>query len=202
MLKIGLTGGIGSGKSTVAKIFNTLGIPTFDADAAAKNIMENDAKVKAQLINAFGKEIFAQNLLNKKYLAEIVFKDAAKLKLLNNITHPATIEAAKNWIDEQSTPYVIKEAALLFEAKSAGDLDFIIGVQSPLQLRIQRAMRRSNISEEAVMQRIEKQMDNDEKMELCDFVILNDEQQALLPQVLTLNGKFIDNAIKKVKHYI
>ncbi|HEU0228582.1 MAG TPA: dephospho-CoA kinase [Arachidicoccus soli] len=197
MLKIGLTGGIGSGKSTVAKIFNTLGIPTFDADAAAKNIMENDAKVKAQLINAFGKEIFAQNLLNKKYLAEIVFKDAAKLKLLNNITHPATIEAAKNWIDEQSTPYVIKEAALLFEAKSAGDLDFIIGVQSPLQLRIQRAMRRSNISEEAVMQRIEKQMDNDEKMELCDFVILNDEQQALLPQVLTLNGKFIDNAIKK-----
>ncbi len=197
MLKIGLTGGIGSGKSTVAKIFNTLGIPTFDADAAAKNIMENDAKVKAQLINAFGKEIFAQNLLNKKYLAEIVFKDAAKLKLLNNITHPATIEAAKNWIDEQSTPYVIKEAALLFEAKSAGDLDFIIGVQSPLQLRIQRAMRRSNISEEAVMQRIEKQMDNDEKMQLCDFVILNDEQQALLPQVLTLNGKFIDNAIKK-----
>ncbi|AYD46634.1 dephospho-CoA kinase [Arachidicoccus soli] len=197
MLKIGLTGGIGSGKSTVAKIFNTLGIPTFDADAAAKNIMENDAKVKAQLINAFGKEIFAQNLLNKKYLAEIVFKDAAKLKLLNNITHPATIEAAKNWIDEQSTPYVIKEAALLFEAKSAGDLDFIIGVQSPIQLRIQRAMRRSNISEEAVMQRIEKQMDNDEKMQLCDFVILNDEQQALLPQVLTLNGKFVDNAIKK-----
>lgn len=197
MLKIGLTGGIGSGKSTVAKIFNTLGIPIFDADTAAKNIMQNNAKVKAQLINAFGREIFAQDSLNKKYLAEIVFKDNSKLKLLNSITHPATIEAARNWIDKQSAPYIIKEAALLFEAKSASDLDFIIGVESPLKLRIQRAMQRSNISKEAVMQRIEKQMDNDKKMQLCDFVIVNDEQQALLPQVLALNAKFIDNAIKK-----
>lgn len=191
MLKIGLTGGIGSGKSTIAKIFNTLGIPIFDADAVAKSIMQNNASVKTQLINAFGPEIFEQTTLNRKYLAAIVFKDASKLKQLNNITHPATIQAAEDWIALQSAPYIIKEAALLFEAKSASNLDFIIGVQAPIELRVRRAMKRSNLSEKAVMQRIEKQMDNDKKMQLCDFIIVNDEQQAILPQVLSLHLKFI-----------
>ncbi|MGF7232249.1 dephospho-CoA kinase [Arachidicoccus sp.] len=191
MLKIGLTGGIGSGKSTIAKIFNTLGIPIFDADAVAKSIMQNNASVKTQLINAFGPEIFEQTTLNRKYLAAIVFKDASKLKQLNNITHPATIQAAEDWIALQSAPYIIKEAALLFEAKSASNLDFIIGVQAPIELRVRRAMKRSNLSEKAVMQRIKKQMDNDKKMQLCDFIIVNDEQQAILPQVLSLHLKFI-----------
>lgn len=191
MLKIGLTGGIGSGKSTIAKIFNTLGIPIFDADAVAKSIMQNNASVKTQLINAFGPEIFEQTTLNRKYLAAIVFKDASKLKQLNSITHPATIQAAEDWIALQSAPYIIKEAALLFEAKSASNLDFIIGVQAPIELRVRRAMKRSNLSEKAVMQRIKKQMDNDKKMQLCDFIIVNDEQQAILPQVLSLHLKFI-----------
>ena len=191
MLKIGLTGGLGSGKSTVAHIFEVLGIPVYYADAASKRLMNDDEKVKAAVQNAFGKEVYPGGKLDRKYLSEIVFKDEKKLELLNSIVHPATLLDAAEWLKKQTAHYAIKEAALIFESGSNKALDFVIGIESPLPLRLQRAMKRDNISREQAMARIEKQMNEEKKISLCDFVIINDEQQMVIPQVLELHRKFL-----------
>lgn len=191
MLKVGLTGGIGSGKSTVAKIFETLGIPVYYADEAARQIMNSDRQLKAALINYFGEETYLDGKLNRPYLSSIVFHDRQKLDLLNSLTHPATIRDANIWIQKQSSPYIVKEAALLFESGADKYLDFIIGVSAPAELRIQRVMNRDHISREEVSQRISRQMDEAEKMKLCQAVVVNDEQQLLVPQVLGLHEKFV-----------
>jgi len=191
MLKIGLTGGLGSGKSTVAHIFEVLGIPVYYADAASKRLMNDNEKVKADVQNAFGKNVYTDGKLNRKYLSEIVFNDKEKLELLNSIVHPATLRDAEEWLNKQTTPYAIKEAALIFESGSQQFLDFVIGVKAPLPLRLQRAMKRDNISNEEAMARIEKQINEEKKMSLCDFVIVNDEQQMVIPQVMELHQKFL-----------
>ncbi len=191
MLKIGLTGGLGSGKSTVAHIFEVLGIPVYYADAASKRLMNDDEKVKAAVQNAFGKEVYPEGKLDRKYLAEIVFKDEKKLELLNSIVHPATLRDADEWISKQTAPYAIKEAALIFESGSHQSLDYVIGVKAPLHLRLQRAMKRDNISHEEAMARINKQINEEIKMRLCDFIIINDEQQMVIPQVLALHQKLL-----------
>jgi dephospho-CoA kinase len=131
MLKIGLTGGIGSGKSVVAEIFSVLGIPVFDADREAKKIMNEDAGLRKALITEFGEEAYTTAGLNRSFIAAIVFKDESKLAKLNAIVHPVTIAAANNWMNIQTSPYIIKEAALMFEAGSALHLDHIIGVSAP-----------------------------------------------------------------------
>ena len=191
MLKIGLTGGLGSGKSTVAHIFEVLGIPVYYADAASKRLMNDDEKVKADVQKAFGKEVYPNGKLDRKYLSEIVFNDKKKLEILNLIVHPATLRDAEDWLNKQTTPYAIKEAALIFESGSDKFLDIVIGVKSPLPLRLQRAMKRDNINSEEAMARIEKQMDEETKLSRCDFVIVNDEQQMIIPQVLELHHKFL-----------
>jgi dephospho-CoA kinase len=191
MLKIGLTGGLGSGKSTVAHIFEVLGIPVYYADAASKRLMNDDEKVKEAVQNAFGKEAYPGGKLDRKYLAEIVFKDEKKLELLNSIVHPATLRDADEWISKQTAPYAIKEAALIFESGSHQNLDYVIGVKAPVQLRLQRAMKRDNISHEEAMARINKQINEEIKMRLCDFIIINDEQQMVIPQVLALHQKLL-----------
>jgi len=189
--KIGLTGGLGSGKSTVAYIFEVLGVPVYYADVASKRLMNVDKKVKEAVQTAFGKEVYPQGKLDRKYLAEIVFNDENKLSLLNSIVHPATLQDAADWMDKQTTPYAIKEAALVFESGSNKNLDYVIGISSPLPLRIQRAIERDNLTESAIVARINRQMNEDEKMKLCDFIITNDEQQMLIPQVLALHQKFL-----------
>ena len=194
MLKIGLTGGIGSGKSTVAAIFRTLGIPVFDADIEAKRIMVEDKELIQSIKNAFGEEAYIGNTLNRKYIANIVFNDSYQLEILNNLTHPATIKAADEWMDKQNAPYCIKEAALLFEAGTAGNLDYIIGVQAPDAMRIHRVIQRDNLSREEVMARMSKQIDQTIKMKLCDFVINNDGQQLLIPQVLEIHNRLINES--------
>jgi dephospho-CoA kinase len=191
MLRIGLTGGLGSGKSTVAHIFEVLGIPVYYADAASKRLMNDDEKVKAAVQNAFGKKVYPEGKLDRKYLAEIVFKDEKKLELLNSIVHPATLRDADEWISKQTAPYAIKEAALIFESGSHQNLDYVIGVKAPLHLRLQRAMKRDNISHEEAMARINKQINEEIKMRLCDFIIINDEQQMVIPQVLALHQKLL-----------
>lgn len=190
MLKIGITGGIGSGKSTVARIFHTLGIPVFDADSVAKAIVGNDPKVRKALVRHFGEAVFENGQLNKQYLSAIVFNSAEQLKILDGIIHPATIKASKIWMREQHSAYAIKEAALLFEANTVNDLDAVIGVYAPVEMRIGRVIRRNHLSREEVLNRIGKQMDEDEKMNLCDYVIYNDEKQAVIPQVLELHKQF------------
>lgn len=194
MLKIGLTGGIGSGKSIVSKIFETLGIPVFDADTAAKMVMEEDETLKQQLKAAFGEAVYENNKLNRKYLAGIVFTDKDELNKLNALVHPAAIEMGLQWAAKQQSPYIVKEAALMFEAGSAFNLDYVIGVSAPRHLRILRTMQRDHISREEVMARMNKQIDEEIKMKLCDFVVLNDEQELLLPQVLSLHKKFLEMA--------
>lgn len=191
MLRIGLTGGIGSGKSTVARIFEVLGIPVYDADSASKRLMNEDEHLKKNIRKFFGDASYVGGELNRKYLAEEVFNNHEKLSLLNSFVHPATIKNAKQWMEKQHAPYVIKEAALIFESGADKDLDFVIGVRSPLSLRLQRIMDRDNVSEEQVKARMNNQMDEEEKLRLCKYVIVNDEQQLLIPQVLELHEKFL-----------
>jgi dephospho-CoA kinase len=190
-LKIGLTGGIGSGKSTVAKIFSTIGIPVFYADIAARNVMHEDAALKQNIKETFGDTAYENNMLNRKYIADIVFNDPFKLEQLNAMVHPATTAAAQRWMLQQTTPYVIKEAALFFEAGSTEGLDYIIGVYAPQHLRMQRVMQRDNVTREEVLSRMSKQINEEMKMRLCDFVIVNDEQTMVIPQVLKLHEKFL-----------
>ncbi len=184
---IGLTGGIGSGKSVVAKIFTTLGIPVFNADEAAKHIMQTSPEMKAKLIEQFGSSIYDASGLQKEKLAAIVFNDPYQLQLLNVIVHPVTIQAAKDWAAKQTSPYVIKEAALIFESAAADGLFKVIGVTAPLSLRIQRVMQRDGVSKEQVEVRMQHQISDTIKMRLCDYVIENNNQQMLIPQVLELD---------------
>ena len=191
MLKIGLTGGIGTGKSTVASIFKVLGAPVFEADVVAKQVMENDLNLRQQLIQQFGEASFQNGQLNRAYLASIVFKDSYQLALLNAMVHPITLQAAEDWMKLQTAPYAIKEAALIFEAGAGAGLDLIIGVTAPTAMRIQRVMQRDGISSEAVLERMDKQIDESIKMRLCDFVIQNDNLHLLTTQVLDLHKRFI-----------
>ncbi|MBL0201187.1 MAG: dephospho-CoA kinase [Chitinophagaceae bacterium] len=187
MLKIGITGGIGSGKSTVANLFEVLGIPVYNADLAAKRLMNEDVALKEKIKQQFGDDVYKNEKLDNKYLAQIVFSSEEKLHLLNSMVHPATINDANAWMLQQSTPYTLKEAALLFESGAAELLDYVIGVTAPAPLRLQRVMQRDNSSREDVMARMNKQMDEEIKMKLCNFIITNDEQQLLIPQVLALH---------------
>ncbi len=191
MLKIGLTGGIGSGKTTVSQIFKILGVPVFDADTAAKEAMEHNPVLKEKLINTFGAAVFVEHKLNRKYLADIVFNDAHQLDVLNALVHPITIAAAADWFATQNSPYVIKEAALIFEAGAGVGLDYIIGVFAPTALRIKRVMDRDHLSREDVLSRMNRQIDDQIKMKLCDFVIQNNNQALLTKQVLELHEKFL-----------
>lgn len=189
MIKVGLTGGIGSGKSTVARIFEVLGIPVYYADDAAKQIMNTDKDLKALLIKNFGEQTYQNDQLDRAYLASIVFADGEKLKLLNSLTHPATIRDANRWMSEQTTAYVIKEAALLFESDAYKYLDKVIGVFAPQELRIKRVMDRDKVTRDEVISRMNRQMNEEEKMKRCDFIITNDEQQLVMPQVLQLHQR-------------
>jgi dephospho-CoA kinase len=191
MLKVGLTGGIGSGKSMVARIFAALGIPIYYADEAAKRIQQEDPEVRQLIIGLLGEAAYQDGVLNRTYVSSIVFSDKSKLEQLNAIVHPATLRDAEQWLTTQTTPYAIKEAALIFESGSQRDLDFVIGVTAPIALRIQRTMARDGVAEEQVRHRMEKQISDKIKMRLCDAVIVNDEKQMLLPQVLELHQKLI-----------
>lgn len=191
ILKIGLTGGLGSGKSTIAKIFEVLGIPVYYADAEAKRIMNSDPVLKADIIKHFGENSYENNQLNRAYLSSIVFNNKDKLTLLNSLVHPVTIRDSKEWINRQTTPYAIKEAALVFESGSQEYLDYVIGVSAPAHLRVHRAMQRDKLTRGEVHQRMSKQIEEVIKMHLCDFVIYNDEIKPVIPQVLELHKKLL-----------
>jgi len=191
MRMIGLTGGIGSGKTTVAKIFATLGIPVFNADETARQLMQNSPELKKQLVQQFGAEVFQEGQLNKSYLSNLVFKDSYQLNLLNAIVHPASIQAAWDWAAQQNAPYVIKEAALIFESNAAEGLDRVIGVTAPTSLRLHRVMQRDKCSKADVEMRMRNQVSDVIKMKLCDWVIINNDQELLIPQVLKIHEALI-----------
>ena len=152
--------------------------------------MNNDEGLRQQIIKTFGAETYEGGVLNRQYLAGIVFNNPSKLEQLNAIVHPATIAAAERWMTQQTAPYAVKEAALLFESGSAAGLDYIVGVFAPEALRIKRVMDRDGVGRQEVLARINRQIDDEIKRRLCDFVVINDEQQLLIPQVAALHERF------------
>jgi dephospho-CoA kinase len=195
MLKVGITGGIGSGKSTVCAFFEVLGIPVFYADEAARTMMDSDAHLRAGIADLFGPGIYVSGRLDRTALSQAVFGFPERLAALNALVHPATIAAAERWMQAQRSPYVIKEAAIFFESGSNVGMDIMIGVRAPRELRMQRAMNRG-LSREDVSARMSRQMDEEEKMRRCDYVIANDDVQAVIPQVLHLDDLLRKEAIR------
>lgn len=194
MLKVGITGGIGSGKTVVCKIFETLGIPVFYADEAAKHLMNNDEDLKQKIKSIFGDIIYINDVLQRQTLATIIFNDKEKLAQLNALVHPATIAYAEDWFALQQGKYAIKEAAIFFESGTNAGVDVMIGIDAPEALRIERTLARGGITIREIKKRIAEQMDNDTKMKLCDFVIVNDGTTAVLPQVIAIHHQLLSKA--------
>lgn len=197
MFKIGITGGIGSGKSTVCQIFTTLGIPVYQADDAAKRLMQEDEGLKSQITALLGAESYVEGVLNRSYISQKVFQQPALLEKLNRLVHPVTIADGLKWMESQNSPYAIKEAALIFESGTQSELDFVIGVYAPKALRIQRVMNRNGMTREQVLVRMKQQLDENMKMKLCDAVIINDQQEPLIPQVMQLHQQLLELAKQK-----
>lgn len=188
MLKVGITGGIGSGKSTVSAVFVTLGIPFYNADARAKWLTEHHPDIVREIIALFGNQAYAFGSYNRKYIASLVFNDTDKLLQLNQIIHPRVEADYKQFCEEhKDTLYTLKEAAILFESGSYKLLDKTIMVLADKELRIRRVCKRDNISREDVLKRMEKQMPDEEKVKLADFVIKNNLQDMIIPQVIELH---------------
>ncbi|MGJ1408770.1 dephospho-CoA kinase [Sphingobacterium thalpophilum] len=190
-LKIGITGGIGSGKTFICRLFQMLGVPVYNADEEAKKLMNTDSRIREKLVAQFGQAVYKDGQLDRAFLARVVFSDAQKLQILNSIVHPIVIQEAKDWAARQKTRYSLKEAALLFESGSYKELDYTILVTAPLDLRVQRVMHRDGMTEQQVRERISKQLSDEEKLQLTDFVIVNNGITPLLPQVWTLHQKFL-----------
>lgn len=192
-LQVGITGGIGSGKSVVARIFSLLGVPIYDADTAAKKLMSTEEGLIAEIKKAFGKEAYHENgILNRAYLSQHVFNNSEKTNLLNSLVHPKVGIHYQKWAQQHAEHlYVIKEAALIFESGSYEQLDKVITVFAPKQLRIVRTLKRdTHRTEEQVAAIMNKQWDDAIKMERADYVIYNDDSQLVIPQVLSLDKVF------------
>ena len=193
MLKIGITGNIGSGKTTVSKIFEVLNIPVFYADDAAKKVMTADPLLIEAIKTAFGKEAyFDDGTLSRKHIASIVFNDAAQLTKLNSLVHPAVFRAFDAWVAQtKNAPYVVKEAALLFESSSYKMCDHTIIVTAPLELRIKRVIQRDGLSRTEVESREARQFTEEKKIKLADHIIRNDDTKLVIPQVIKLHEQFL-----------
>lgn len=189
-IKVGIAGGIGSGKTIVCDIFKVLGVPIYNADLEAKLIMNKSDQVRQAIIATFGDQTYQNGILNREFLAAQVFNDADQLAKLNAIVHPAVIQAAEDWADAQTAPYSLKEASILFESGSYKKLDYTILVTAPVEIRIARVMARDQVTREQVLARMNNQLPDEEKAKLADFVIINDGIEALIPQVMALHHRF------------
>ncbi len=170
---VGITGGIGSGKTTVANFFKELGVPVYIADEEAKRLMASNAELRQKITGLFGEESYHDGKLNRKYLAGLVFNNPKKLEALNNLVHPAVAEDFRKWVSAQQAPYVIKESALLFETGDYKNCDVTILVKAPLEERVRRVMHRDAASKESVMDRISHQWPDEKKQVLSDYTIEN-----------------------------
>jgi dephospho-CoA kinase len=187
-IKIGLTGGIGSGKSVVSHLLKTMGIPVYIADDESKRITSTDTLIKQQLINLLGEEVYINGVLNKNLLAAYIFSDAAHAKIVNEIIHPRVKEDFVKWVTKNiNYPVVAIESAILIEAGFTDEVDIVAMVYAPMDLRLHRlTLRDSSSSKEQIIKRIQSQMDDEKKRTLADFVIVNDEQIPVIPQIVEL----------------
>lgn len=194
MLKIGITGGIGSGKSTVSKIFELLGVPVYYSDEIARGLMDEDRVVKNKIIALADKNIILENgSLDRKAIAAVVFNDKKKLQQLNEIIHPAVANHFEKWFSfyKNKTGYILKETAILFESGANKQMDKVIVVTAPKQLRVKRVTARDKSKEEQIEQRIKNQMSEEELIKLADFVIVNDETKSVIEQILAIHSQII-----------
>jgi dephospho-CoA kinase len=187
-LRIGITGGIGSGKTTVCHIFESLGIPVYYADYWAKWLLENDPELQKKIVELFGEKAYINGMYNKSLIAEQVFSNSTKLAQLNAIAHPAVELHSREWHAKQkNVPYTLKEAALIIETGGQHFLDALILVTAPEEIRINRVMQRDGSSKDAVLHRMSNQMPEADKLKYADFIIKNDGQELLIPQVLKIH---------------
>ena len=191
MKKIGLTGGIGCGKTTISKIFQIIGTPIYNSDKAAKKILNQNILVKQKIINHFGTKILTKKKLDNKKIANIIFKKKEKLKIINSIIHPLVKEDFTNWCEKQKGIYIIKESALIFNSNTYKELDHVIFVKSPLELRIKRIQSRDKKNEQEIFSIIKNQSSDDFLEKKCDYTITNDENSFLIEQVFKLHELFI-----------
>ncbi|MBF8964480.1 dephospho-CoA kinase [Pontibacter sp. FD36] len=195
MLRIGVTGGIGVGKTIVCRLFQVLGIPVYDADTRAKWVMQHDPALKQELQEAFGQETYtSEGQLNRAYLASVVFNNQERLEKLNAMVHPHVGTDFERWAASNAkAPYLIKEAALMFESESWRQMDEIIVVTSPLEVRLKRLLKRDAHRTEADIKAIiSKQLSEEEKIARAQHIVYNDDQQLIIPQVLSLHQQFLD----------
>jgi len=196
MFIVGLTGGIGSGKTLISNIFEIFGVPVFYADPEARLLMDQDQVIRESLIDRFGKDIYGTGNLDRKKLASIVFHDKNSLKYLNSIVHPAVRKKFDNWVKEKSDHgYLIEEAAILLESGGSDRFDMVITVSSPVDLRISRVMRRDNVTKDDVIRRMKNQFSEEERNQLADAVIINDGTELVIPQVLRLHQRFMNSGM-------
>lgn len=194
MKTCGITGGIGAGKTIITRIFQVLGAPVYDADSRARRLMNNDPEITQEVSRLFGEESYKEGLLDRAFIAAIVFKEASMLEQLNRIVHPRVARDFELWSREQRSPYLLKEAALIFETNGQQGMDMVIVVTAPEELRIERVMKRDlQRSKEEVLGIINKQMSESEKVSLADRVILNDDAHLVIPQVLAIHNELIQS---------
>lgn len=194
MLKIGITGGIGSGKTTICNIFKNLGVSIFNSDEHGRDLLNSDKQVKKQIVKLFGKDMYmSDGKIDRPRLAAVIFSDPNAMEKVTEIIHPKVQERFKKWcIKHEREPYILKEAAILFESGHYHDLDKIINVFAPKEDRIQRVMERDGVIEEEVKKRMRFQYSDEERNKLADFIIMNEDRNELLPQIMELHEIFLN----------
>lgn len=188
---VGLTGGIGTGKSTVAGMFKDLGVPIYDSDSEAKRLMTESSQLKKAIISLLGEKAYEGEALNRSFIASKVFENPTMLRELNEIVHPAVKEDFKEWAKIQQSPYVIQETALIFEKASQDQYDYVILITAPINLRLDRVMRRDGVSEKEVLDRIKNQMEDHEKLSLAQFHIDNIDLKTTKKEVVNLHKRLV-----------
>ena len=189
MHKIGVTGGIGSGKSTVCKIFEVFGIPVYYADERARNLILSDPRIRKGYIELFGEEVYENGRLNRKLVADRIFSDRTLLEKVNRLVHPVVRDDFLRWTERQNAPYVIEEAAVMLESGGQDLLDFVVVVSAPESLRIQRVVHRDGTSGPKVKKRINNQWTDQQRRELADYEVLADDRHLVVPQVLQIHAE-------------
>ncbi len=193
-LRVGVTGGIGSGKSVVCRIFACLGVPVFNADDAAKYVLSTNTDIRSRINDILEEDVYVGGVPDTSRMGQIVFSNATKRRQLEALLQPLAIAAGNHWMTVQTSPYAIKEAAIFFETGSERYVDVMVGISAPQELRIQRAVSRNNSNRERIEKVISIQMNDTEKMRRCQFVILNDNVVPLIPQVLQIHQHLLQMA--------
>jgi dephospho-CoA kinase len=190
-LKLGVTGGIGSGKTSVCRIFNVLGIPVFSTDQVARGIMDNDMSVREKINMVAGKDLYPDGILDRKGLASLIFNDNSKLAEVNSLVHPLVFRNFNEWSARQDSPYVIMEAAILFESGADKYVDRIATVVAPAEEKIQRVISRSSLTREQVLERMRNQLDDEERIKRSDYIIKNSENDMIIPAILEIHNDLL-----------